>query len=96
MIDKRKIIKEIEKRRDKLKAKGVKKIGLFGSYLKNESRKKSDIDFLVILDENSLKKYLGVLFYLENVFKKKIDLVIEKSLRPELKYVKKEVEYVTI
>ncbi|MCK4997013.1 nucleotidyltransferase domain-containing protein [Candidatus Pacearchaeota archaeon] len=91
------IINEIEKRREKLKDKGVKKIGLFGSYLKGTQKKGSDIDFLVTFEKENLgKNYFKVLFYLENLFKRKIDLVAVQSLRPELNYVKKEAVYAKI
>ncbi len=97
MMNKKKIISEIEKRKEKLKARGVKKIGLFGSYLKGTQKRGSDIDFLVTLEKENLgKNYFEVLFYLENLFKRKIDLVSSQSLRPELNYIKKEVVYVKI
>ena len=76
MNKKKEIIKKLEERKDKLKAKGVKKIGLFGSYLKGTQKRGSDIDFLVSFE--------------------KIDSVIDKSLRKELNYIKKEIEYVEI
>ena len=93
---KREIIIKLEKRREKLKKMSVKEIGLFGSYLKNKQRKGSDIDFLVTFDKISAENYFKLLFYLENLFKRKVDLVIKKSLKPELNYVKKEALYVRI
>ena len=96
-MNKKTIISEIEKRRESLKDKGVKKIGLFGSYSKGTQKKKSDIDFLVTFEKEDLgKNYFKVLFYLEDLFKKKIDLVAIQSLRPELAYIKKEAIYVKI
>ena len=93
-MNKKMIINEIKKRREKLKDKGVKKIGLFGSYLKGTQKRGSDIDFLVTFEKENLgKNYFKVLFYLENLFKRKIDLVAVQSLRPELNYVKKEAVY---
>ncbi len=86
----------IRKEADKLKKEGVKKIGLFGSYSKNQQKQKSDIDFLVEFDKIDVDNYFNVLFLLEKTFKKKIDLVIEKNLVPELKYIKNEVEYVEL
>ncbi|KHO51504.1 MAG: hypothetical protein QT05_C0039G0003 [archaeon GW2011_AR13] len=44
----------------------------------------------------NIDKYLYVLNLLEKLFNKKVDLVIEKNLKPELKYVIKEAEYVKI
>jgi len=96
-FNKRKIIIEIEKRRSGLKARGVRKIGLFGSYLKGTQKRGSDIDLVVTFDKKNLgENYFKVLFYLENLFKRKIDLVAVQSLRPELNHVKREAVYVKI
>src|SRR3989338_1881388 len=88
------IIEKIEKEKKELKEKGVTKIGLFGSYAKNKQKQKSDIDFLVEFKTIDLDKYLYVLNLLEKLFRRKIDLVIEKDLKPELIYEKKEAKYV--
>ena len=79
-----------------IKEKGVKKIGLFGSFNKGKQKKKSDIDILIKFDEPTFEKYAEMLILLENLFRRKIDLVIESNLRPELKYVKKEAKYVKL
>ena len=44
---------------------GVIKIGLFGSYAKNEQNAKSDVDILE-LEDNNYKKILAVLIYPES------------------------------
>lgn len=95
-MNKKEIIKKIELNKDKLKEKGVKKIGLFGSFAKNKQNKKSDIDILVKLNNVSFDNYADLLIILENLLKRKIDLVLENKLRPELKYVKKEAQYARI
>lgn len=90
------IIKKIEENKREIKRLGVKKIGLFGSFAKNKQRKKSDIDFLVTFDKIDFDSYFSLLRMLEKIFKKKIDWVIERDLKPELNYVKNEAEYVKI
>ena len=90
------ILETIKNEKKELKEKGVKKIGLFGSYAKDKQKKKSDIDFLVEFDKISADNFFGVLFFLEKLFRRKIDLVIEEDLKPELRYVIKEVKYVKI
>ena len=97
MVNKKMIINEIGKRRNQLRARGVKKIGLFGSYLKGTQKRGSDIDFLVTLEKKDIgKNYFEVLFYLRNLFNRKIDLVATQSLRPELNYVREKAVYVEI
>lgn len=96
-INKKEIISKLEERKDKLKKRGVKKIGLFGSFARGEQKRGSDIDFLLeINDEDIAENYFELLFYLENLFKRKIDLIPIQNLRKELNYVKKEAEYVII
>ncbi|OGZ65657.1 MAG: hypothetical protein A2812_01690 [Candidatus Staskawiczbacteria bacterium RIFCSPHIGHO2_01_FULL_36_16] len=95
-LDSKRIINEIEKKNKDIKKYGVKKIGLFGSYAKNKQHKKSDIDIAVTFDKETYNNYINLLFLLEKVFKRKIDLIIEKDIHPELKSIKKEIKYVRI
>ncbi len=90
------IINKLEERKDGLKARGIKRIGLFGSYLKGTQKRGSDIDLLINLDDISARNYFGLWTYFENLFGRKVDLIIEEDLKPELKYVKKEALYVKI
>ncbi len=53
---------------------GVEEIALFGSYARNEQTDDSDIDVLVTLREPKLSHLVGVLEFLENAFKHKVDL----------------------
>jgi len=96
-LTKKQIIEKIEDRKEKLQERGVKKIGLFGSFLKGEQKRGSDIDFLVEFEENKLgENYFEVIFYLKNLFRKNIDLIPLENLRKELNYVKEEAVYVEI
>ena len=90
------IIEKIKQEKVKLKEKGVKKIGLFGSYAKDNQKQSSDIDFLVEFDEIDFDNYVELMFLLKKLFKRKIDIVIEKNLIPELNYVKEEAKYVKL
>ena len=53
----------------------VEKIGLFGSYAKDEATDDSDIDFYVVFKNKTLDNITGLWLYLEAVFKKKVDLL---------------------
>lgn len=62
---------------------GVTKIGLFGSYARDEAREDSDIDIAVEIEsENSFRIFFSLLYFLENGLKSKIDLGIEHSIKP--------------
>ena len=95
MITKKEIIKRLKENREILKQKEVKKIGIFGSAIKGKKNPK-DIDVLVEFKKTNFNNYIALLFFLEKLFKKRVDLIIESDLRPELSYVKKEAEYVKI
>jgi predicted nucleotidyltransferase len=65
---------------------GVTRLALFGSTVRNEARVDSDIDIVVAFDGPATStKYFGVQFLLEDELGQPVDLVTEKSLRPELK-----------
>ena len=68
-----------------LKRYGIKKAGIFGSYIGGEQTKKSDIDILVEPPEGIGFKFVRIQFELENKLKKKIDLVSYNGLSPYLK-----------
>jgi len=94
MTNKNEIIKKLEEEKEKIRQSGVKKIGLFGSFVKGKQSKNSDIDLLVSFEHKDYgDQYFELLFYLKKIFNRKIDLVPEESLRKELLYVKKEAEY---
>lgn len=94
-MNKKGIIKKIGENREKIKEKGVTKIGIFGSTIKGKKNPR-DVDVLVEFKEVSFDNYADLLFLLEKLFKKKVDLITKSSLRPELKYVIKEAEYVKL
>lgn len=74
----------------------VTKIGLFGSYARDEATEDSDIDIAVELNSpNSFRTFFALLYFLEEHFHKKIDLGIEHSLKPLAKEkILKEIIYV--
>ncbi len=64
----------------------VKSIAIFGSYVRNEQNKKSDVDILVDFHETpDLLKFIEIERYLENILGVKVDLVRKPVLRMELR-----------
>ena len=83
------------KHQDALREYSVKWLGLFGSCVKDAAHENIDIDLLVEFEKLSFDNYMGLRIFLEDLFEKKIDLVISNSVKPRLKpYIEKEVEYV--
>jgi uncharacterized protein len=76
----------IGRRRAELDSLGVRRLGLFGSTVRGESRGASDFDFLVEFDAAAtFDRYMGLKLLLEDVLGRRVDLVTSKSLRPELR-----------
>ena len=73
----------------------VKEIGIFGSYVKGEQKKRSDIDILVEFKEPiGLFRFIELEEYLEKLLGVKVDLVSKKALKPRIgEYIMKEVVY---
>ena len=64
----------------------VKKIGLFGSYVKHKQDESSDIDILVDFEDDAdLIHFISLSRYLEEIFKVKVDVVSKSGLKEELK-----------
>jgi len=95
-LNKKEVIRRIKKENRNLKKFGVKKIGLFGSMANGKQNKKSDVDILVSFNSVNFDSYMGLYYFLKRIMKRRVDLVIESDLKPELEYVKKEAIYVKL
>ena len=72
----------------------VRRIGLFGSLVRNEAGSESDVDILVDFTEPTFDHYMDLKFYLEKLFGREVDLVIADNVKPRLKpLIDKEVIY---
>ena len=79
-----------------LQSLGVRKLGLFGSYRRGTAKRNSDLDFLLVLERPSFDAYMDTKIFLEDLFKRRVDLVLEHSLKPRLRpYIMSEVIYVS-
>jgi len=64
----------------------VVKIGVFGSYVRGEQKKRSDIDILVSFSGiPDVFQYMELEDYLKRLLRRKVDLVRKQAIRPELK-----------
>ncbi len=95
ILSKEHIKQSLVDNRETLRKYGVKRIGLFGSYVRGTATAKSDIDFIVELERLTFRDYMGLALFLEDLFKRDVDLVTVTSIKPRLKpYIEKEIEYV--
>ncbi len=65
----------------------VKEIGVFGSYVRGEQKKSSDVDILVEFEpgQKTFDRYMELKFFLEEIFGLKVDLVIKTAIRDEIR-----------
>ncbi|MEE8167449.1 MAG: nucleotidyltransferase family protein [Candidatus Hydrothermarchaeales archaeon] len=76
---------------------GIKKIGIFGSYLRSEAGEESDLDILVEFEQDvdiGLLKFVEIENYLSDLLGVKVDLVEKSALKPRIgRRILKEVVY---
>ncbi|SPD72107.1 DNA polymerase, beta domain protein region [uncultured Desulfobacterium sp.] len=80
-----------------LRSLGVRRIGLFGSFVRGEQTPDSDIDLLVEFEQGrkTFDSFMILCFFLEEVLQHKTELVTVESLSPYIgPHILKEVEYV--
>jgi hypothetical protein len=97
--NKEQIFRLIQLNQQQIRSFGVKKIGLFGSYVKNQQTDDSDIDIIVEFekDKKSYNSFIKLAFFLEELLGRKVDLLTNKSLSPYLgPRILNETEYVTL
>jgi uncharacterized protein len=78
---------------------GVARLGLFGSFVRDEQGSDSDVDLLVEFapGQKNFDNFMALGFYLEDLFDRRVELVTPESLSPYIRpHVMTEVEYAVI
>jgi predicted nucleotidyltransferase len=89
----------IARNHHKIKALGVKKLGLFGSFVRQEQTAQSDIDILAEFepDRKNFDSFMQLSFLLEDMFERRVELVTPEALSCHIRpYILSEVEYADI
>jgi predicted nucleotidyltransferase len=97
MLTQKHIFSLIDAHKDEIKKFGVKKLGLFGSYIRNEQTPESDIDMLAEFedDKETFRNFMNFVFFLEELFGREVEVVTPDSISPYLSsYILEEVQYV--
>ena len=84
---------------ERISSYGVRRIGVFGSFVRNCQTDSSDIDILVEFDreKETYKNFIQLAFFLEDSLERKVDLLTSDSLSPYIgPKILKEVEYVPL
>ncbi len=94
------IFNTLKENRDKINQYGIKRLGLFGSYVRNQQTDMSDIDLYIEFypDKETFDNFINLCFLFDNLFQnKKVEVVTENGLSPYIgPQILKEVEYVKI
>jgi excisionase family DNA binding protein len=89
------LLQLLEQNSAEIKRFGVRRIGLFGSWIRGEGKAKSDIDVLVEFDQPSFDSYMELKFFLEDLFGRNVDLVLAGTLKESIRpIITREVRYV--
>ncbi|SFC79584.1 nucleotidyltransferase family protein [Flavobacterium phragmitis] len=98
MTTKDNILKTLKLNKQKLSKFGIRNVGLFGSYIRDEQSFESDIDLLIDFepDKENFDNYMAVYDFFENLFKnEKIEVVTKNGLSPYIgSKILNEVQYV--
>lgn len=93
------VLAALRQSQSRLRALGVSRIGLFGSFVRGEQRPDSDIDLLVEFEagRKTFDAFMELSFFLEDILQHPVELVTPESLSPYLgPHILKEVEYATL
>jgi hypothetical protein len=65
-----------------IKSMGVRSIGLFGSFVRDEATETSDVDMLVEFEngQKNYNNYISLAYFLEEIMGRKTELVTQKGL----------------
>ncbi len=91
----KRLMQLLEQKASEIRKFGVCRIGLFGSWVRGEEKPESDIDVLVEFVHPNFDQYMELKFFLEELFKRDVDLVLADSLKEQIKpEIIREVHYV--
>ena len=79
------ILNLLQSHREDLRRFGTRRLALFGSAVRGEAERASDLDFLVELDNKTFDAYMGLKIFLEDLFECEVDLVLADAIKPRSK-----------
>ena len=86
IMSRKEALRRIKSNSDRIRAFGVKRVALFGSYARDENSSSSDVDILVEFEKGQMTfdNYMDLKFFLESMFGRKVDLVVREAIKPAL------------
>ena len=96
MQTKRDILAVLYENRARIRALGVKRLGLFGSFVRGEQSLESDVDLLVEFEQGqkTFDNFMQLALFLEDALRCRVELVTPEALSPYIgPHILDEVEY---
>jgi predicted nucleotidyltransferase len=96
---KREVFETLRNHSVRLKELGVKRLGLFGSFVRNEQTAESDIDLLVQFEpgKKNFDNFMDLSGLLEDLLHRRVEIVTTEALSPYIgPHIMSEVEYVSL
>lgn len=96
---KKRVVALVRGHRQQIRALGVKRFGLFGSFVREQQGKDSDVDVLVSFEpgQKTFDNFIHLSMLLEDLFGRHIEVLTPESLSPYIgPHILREVEYVTL
>lgn len=96
---KEQILSLIRGHQDQIRSWGVRRLGLFGSFVRGQPSGDSDIDILVEFEtgHKTFDNFVGVALFLEGLLGRRVELVTPEALSPYIgPHILGEVEYVAL
>ena len=93
------VVRQIQAQSKSLRKFGIMRLGLFGSFARNEQRMGSDVDLIAEFapGAKTFRNFMGAITLLENSLQREVELVTPESLSPYLgPRILKETLYVTL
>ena len=93
------LIERILSAQQKIHTYGVNRLGIFGSFVRDEANESSDVDFFIEFDpaKKTFKNFMRLADVLEEITGRKIEIVTPQSLNKFIgKYIIQQVEYVPL
>lgn len=83
----------------RIRALGVKRLGLFGSFVRGQQSADSDVDLLVEFEpgQKTFDNFMKLAFLLEDLLQRRVELVTTEALSPHIgPHILDEVEYAAL
>ncbi len=95
-LTKQEVLRTMEEHQQQIQALGVRRCGLFGSFVRGQASDYSDVDVLVefMPEGKTFRNFMHLVFLLEEVLQRPVDVITVESLSPHIgPKIMQEVEY---